>query len=89
MFVLGNYFAKSNINLHKAFSRKKNYVTVAFMAQIKEKGRNMSNIQCYSCKEYENIVTIVERSYTIIANTKDILSRSAPLILKIMKSMLF
>lgn len=49
----------------------------------------MSNIQCYSCKEYENILTIIERSYTIIANTKDILSRSdPPLVLKIMRSML-
>jgi hypothetical protein len=59
------------------------------MTQRKGKGRNMSNIQYYSCKEYENIVTIVERSYGIIANTKDILSRSAPLVLKIMKSMFF
>jgi hypothetical protein len=35
--------------------KQDNSVAVAFVAQGKGKGRNMSNIQCYSCKEYGHI----------------------------------
>ncbi|KAF2324250.1 hypothetical protein GH714_011141 [Hevea brasiliensis] len=35
--------------------KQENTVTVAFTAQGKGKGRDMNNIQCYSCKEYGHI----------------------------------
>jgi hypothetical protein len=65
--------------------KQDNSAAVAFAAQGKGKGRNMSNIQCYSCKEYGILLTIVERSSAIIANSKAIFSKSVPLVLKIVE----
>ncbi|KAF2324245.1 hypothetical protein GH714_011108 [Hevea brasiliensis] len=40
---------------HTKYFQARDTVTVAFAAQGKGKGRDMNNIQCYSCKEYEHI----------------------------------
>jgi len=66
--------------------KQDNSAAVAFAAQGKGKGRNMSNMQCYSYKEYmDTLLTIVEKSSAIIANSKAILSKSVPLVLKIVE----
>ncbi|KAJ8747052.1 hypothetical protein K2173_011373 [Erythroxylum novogranatense] len=40
-----------------------NIVTVAFAAQGTRKGRDMSKIKCYSCKEYGHIATHCKKKY--------------------------
>ncbi|KAH0652963.1 hypothetical protein KY289_030641 [Solanum tuberosum] len=43
--------------------KKENDVTVAFAAQGKGKGRDMSRTQCYSCKEYGHIASNCSKKF--------------------------
>ncbi|XP_057999163.1 uncharacterized protein LOC131177988 [Hevea brasiliensis] len=51
--------------------KQENIVTVAFTAQGKGKGRDMNNIQCYSCKEYGHIAANYGRSSATTVNSSN------------------
>lgn len=61
--ILGNYL-KSNIFSHNTFNQK-NVHTVAFVAQGKERGKNMSKSHCYNCKKYDNIASNDGKNFCI------------------------
>ncbi|KAH0673150.1 hypothetical protein KY284_024237 [Solanum tuberosum] len=43
--------------------KKENDVIVAFVAQGKGKGKDMSRTQCYSCKEYDHIASNCSKKF--------------------------
>ncbi|KAF2297233.1 hypothetical protein GH714_019736 [Hevea brasiliensis] len=51
----GELLLEEQCLLTQSTFKQENTVTVAFAAQGKGKGRDMNNIQCYSCKEYGHI----------------------------------
>jgi hypothetical protein len=56
MFFFGELLREEQRLLTQGNFKQDNSAAVAFVAQGKGKGRNMSNIQCYSYKEYGHIV---------------------------------
>ena len=62
---------------------------VAYAAHGRGKVRNMQPVQCYSCKEYTDILLlIVQRKLATIARSLGTLSKIALLVLRIAKLML-
>jgi hypothetical protein len=85
MFVLGNYCAKSSISLHKAFSSRTIQLQLLLRLREKERVGIEAIYSAIAAKNMDTLLTIVEKSSAIIANNKVILSKSAPLVLKIVE----
>ena len=63
--------------------KKENDVIIAFSTQGKWKLKDITRTQCYSRKRMGILLEIVARSFVIIVNNKDTLSKSVPRVLKI------